>query len=220
VRSYEKAMAGDPFADHLPDEPARPSGSPERDEREYVVAYFDFLKVVRALAARCVAGGDRRRAENVARFAARAACPPSLLAHLPDRARAADARAASVELAACGGALWREAVRARNETLATLGEGDRAEDEGKEGFFLDAAPAGGGGDDDAEETERATTLAETLADGVAGAGLQGDALTEAEEEDLAAMLQSHRASLAEREDPLENLSDEEATAEATRDGTR
>ena len=72
---------------------------------------------------------------------------------------------------------------------------------------------GGGGDGGAA---RAAALAETLAEGGAGAALQGEALTVDEEDELAAMLRSHRAGLGEEngEDPTGDLENEDETKRA------
>jgi hypothetical protein len=72
------------------------AASAEAEEMEYIGAYIALLKVIRGAAALSVASGNRRYAEDLARFAARAPCPPLLLMHLPPRAAAADPRAASV----------------------------------------------------------------------------------------------------------------------------
>ena len=130
ARAYEKALAGDPFAEDAQIDEAGDASSRDREaraevelERAHLEAYFDCIKLVRACCALCVAGGDRRAAEDHARFAGRAAAVPSiLLAHLPAASVAtACARAASVELAACGAAAWREVVRAKGAALAALG---------------------------------------------------------------------------------------------------
>jgi hypothetical protein len=221
VRSYEKALAGDPFAedDDVEEDANEAETTREfeireaREERAYLEAYYAFLKVIRACCRLCVAGGDRRAAEDHARFAGRvAAAPSSLLAHMPESLVAtACARAASVELAACGSAAWREVVRAKAAALAALGGDDDAADDDADGFFVDR---GADGDDDG--AARAAALAETLAEGDAGAALQGDALTAEEEDELAAMLRSHRAGLDEEsgEDPMGDLEDEEETKKA------
>ena len=171
ARAYEKALAGDPFAEDAQIDEAGDASSRDREaraevelERAHLEAYFDCIKLVRACCALCVAGGDRRAAEDHARFAGRAAAVPSiLLAHLPAASVAtACARAASVELAACGAAAWREVVRAK------------------------------------------------------GAALQGEDLTAKEEDELAAMLRSHRAGFDEEagEDPMGDLENEEETKRA------
>ena len=232
VRSYEKALAGDPFAEDDPDDPddaeadaktsaeaTREAQREAREERAHLEAYFAFLKVIRACCRLCVAGGDRRAAEDHARFAGRvAAAPSSLLAHLPAAAVAtACARAASVELAACGSAAWREVVRAKDAALAEIAGGDvfdADDDAAADAFFVDRGDEDlGGGDGGAA---RAAALAETLAEGGAGAALQGEALTVDEEDELAAMLRSHRAGLGEEngEDPTGDLENEDETKRA------
>ena len=61
--------------------------------------------------------------------------------------------------------------------------------------------------------DRAVQLAETLGEeGAEGTGLQGDQLTAAEEDDLAAMLKTHRDRFDDDDDPLAYLSDEEQMA--------
>ena len=216
VASYEKALAGDPFAEDTAEDAANAETSDSNEleeERVYLQSYFDFLKIARACIRLCVARGDRRAAEDHARFAGRvAAAPSSLLAHMPESLVAtACARAASVELAACGSAAWREVVRAKAAALAALG-GDDDDDDDTDGFFVDR----GAGDGDDDGAARAAALAETLAEGDAGAALQGDALTAEEEDELAAMLRSHRAGLDEEsgEDPMGDLEDEEETKKA------
>jgi hypothetical protein len=216
VASYEKALAGDPFAEDTSDDAANAATDDSNEleeERVYLQSYFDFLKIARACIRLCVARGDRRAAEDHARFAGRvAAAPSSLLAHMPESLVAtACARAASVELAACGSAAWREVVRAKAAALAALGGDDDADDDA-DGFFVDR----GAGDGDDDGAARAAALAETLAEGDAGAALQGDALTAEEEDELAAMLRSHRAGLDEEsgEDPMGDLEDEEETKKA------
>jgi len=224
VRSYEKALAGDPFAedaeaDANEAEATREAQREAREERAHLEAYFAFLKVIRACCRLCVAGGDRRAAEDHARFAGRvAAAPSSLLAHLPAAAVAtACARAASVELAACGSAAWREVVRAKDAALAEIAGGDvfdADDDAAADAFFVDRGDEDlGGGDGGAA---RAAALAETLAEGDAGAALQGDDLTAEEEDELAAMLRSHRAGLGEEngEDPTGDLENEDETKRA------
>mgnify|MGYP001186589264 CR=1 FL=1 len=59
-------------------------------------------------------------------------------------------------------------------------------------------------------------VVETLAEGGAGAALQGEALTVDEEDELAAMLRSHRAGLGEEngEDPTGDLENEDETKRA------
>ena len=222
ARAYEKALAGDPFAEDAQIDEAGDASSRDREaraevelERAHLEAYFDCIKLVRACCALCVAGGDRRAAEDHARFAGRAAAVPSiLLAHLPAASVAtACARAASVELAACGSAAWREVVRAKGAALAALG-GDADADAGaSDAFFVDRGDGGGDGDGDAA---RAAALAETLAEGDAGAALQGEDLTAKEEDELAAMLRSHRAGFDEEagEDPMGDLENEEETKRA------
>jgi hypothetical protein len=217
VASYEKALAGDPFAEDTAEDAANAETSDSNEleeERVYLQSYFDFLKIARACIRLCVARGDRRAAEDHARFAGRvAAAPSSLLAHMPESLVAtACARAASVELAACGSAAWREVVRAKAAALAALGGDDDDADDAADGFFVDR----GAGDGDDDGAARAAALAETLAEGDAGAALQGDALTAEEEDELAAMLRSHRAGLDEEsgEDPMGDLEDEEETKKA------
>ena len=220
VASYEKALAGDPFAEEFQDANANATDDSNDDsleeERVYLQSYFDFLKIARACVRLCVARGDRRTAEDYARFAGRvAAAPSSLLAHVPESLVAtACARAASVELAACGSAAWREVVRAKAAALAALGgdDDDDDDDADKDAFFVDR----GAGEGDDDGASRAAALAETLAEGDAGAALQGDALTAEEEDELAAMLRSHRAGLDEEsgEDPMGDLEDEEETKKA------
>jgi hypothetical protein len=217
VASYEKALAGDPFAEDTSDDAANAATDDSNEleeERVYLQSYFDFLKIARACIRLCVARGDRRAAEDHARFAGRvAAAPSSLLAHMPESLVAtACARAASVELAACGSAAWREVVRAKAAALAALGGDDDDADDAADGFFVDR----GAGDGDDDGAARAAALAETLAEGDAGAALQGDALTAEEEDELAAMLRSHRAGLDEEsgEDPMGDLEDEEETKKA------
>ena len=219
VRSYERALAGDPFAEDEPEPEEASSQEAQREadlERAHLEAYFDCIKIVRACGALCVAGGDRRAAEDHARFAGRAAAAPSsLLAHLPAASVAtACAHATSVELAACGAAAWREVVRAKDAALAALGGDADAED----AFFVDRGGDGddGGDGDGGDGAARAAALAETLAEGDAGAALQGETLTVDEEDELAAMLRSHRAGLDEEagEDPMGNLESEEETKRA------
>ena len=176
VRSYEKALAGDPFAedDDVEEDANEAETTREfeireaREERAYLEAYYAFLKVIRACCRLCVAGGDRRAAEDHARFAGRVAAAPSiLLAHMPAAAVAtACARAASVELAACGSAAWREVVRAKDAALAEIAGGDvfdADDDDAADAFFVDRGDEDlGGGDGGAA---RAAALAETLAEG-------------------------------------------------------
>jgi len=126
------------------------------------------------------------------------------------------ARAASVELAACGSAAWREVVRAKDAALAEIAGGDvfDADDAAADAFFVDRGDEDlGGGDGGAA---RAAALAETLAEGGAGAALQGEALTVDEEDELAAMLRSRRAGLGETngEDPTGDLENEDETKRA------
>ena len=87
VASYEKALAGDPFAEDTAEDAANAETSDSNEleeERVYLQSYFDFLKIARACIRLCVARGDRRAAEDHARFAGRvAAAPSSLLAHMP-----------------------------------------------------------------------------------------------------------------------------------------
>ena len=227
VRSYEKALAGDPFAedDDVEEDANEAETTREfeireaREERAYLEAYYAFLKVIRACCRLCVAGGDRRAAEDHARFAGRVAAAPSiLLAHMPAAAVAtARAHAASVELAACGSAAWREVVRAKDAALAEIAGGDvfdADDDDAADAFFVDRGDEDlGGGDGGAA---RAAALAETLAEGGAGAALQGEALTVDEEDELAAMLRSHRAGLGEEngEDPTGDLENEDETKRA------
>ena len=222
VASYEKALAGDPFAEDTETDAANAETSVSNEleeERVYLQSYFDFLKIARACIRLCVARGDRRAAEDHARFAGRvAAAPSSLLAHMPESLVAtACARAASVELAACGSAAWREVVRAKDAALAEIAGGDvfDADDENAaDAFFVDRGDEDlGGGDGGAA---RAAALAETLAEGGAGAALQGEALTVDEEDELAAMLRSHRAGLGEEngEDPTGDLENEDETKRA------
>jgi hypothetical protein len=216
VKSYELAMAGDPFDDGNDDgtgkdDDTSATGKEKEEElvsqaeRLFISSYFDFLKIVRAAAALTAASGDRRGAENLARFAARVPCPPPLLVHLPTKITGVDPRAASGERAAGGANTGRVKIAAQKQTRAKLGDGDV---ESPGGFFLDAAP---GGD---LEMDRATDLAETLGDDqVEGGGLQGDALTTEEEEDLAAMLKSHAAGLEQDDDDdAKNLADEQEMA--------
>ena len=194
ARAYEKALAGDPFAEDAQIDEAGDASSRDREaraevelERAHLEAYFDCIKLVRACCAPVAA-------EDHARFAGRA-------------------HAASVELAACGAAAWREVVRAKGAALAALG-GDADADAGaSDAFFVDRGDGGGDGDGDAA---RAAALAETLAEGDAGAALQGEDLTAKEEDELAAMLRSHRAGFDEEagEDPMGDLENEEETKRA------
>ena len=176
VRSYEKALAGDPFAedDDVEEDANEAETTREfeireaREERAYLEAYYAFLKVIRACCRLCVAaatdapprttrasrGASRRRRPSCSRT-----CPPR---RLPPRARAR----ASVELAACGSAAWREVVRAKDAALAEIAGGDvfDADDDDAAGaFFVDRGDEDlGGGDGGAA---RAAALAETLAEG-------------------------------------------------------
>ena len=222
--SYEKALTGGNsewnFNDDDSDDEGGgpdPAGSAEAEEMEYIAAYMSLLKVLRGAAALCVAGGNRRRAENVARFAARAPCPSLLLMHLPTRAAAADPKAASVELAAASSKLWSGALRAWAQVKDMLS---------------DAAPGGGGGDDDdaaggvlggffvdtTGDVDHAEDLAGQLSLHAAGSGLgEGEELSKEEEEDLIDMLRRNKSFLGgmgdsdddDDDDVLDNLSDEE-----------
>jgi len=218
--SYEKALTGgsdwnfndgESDGDQSPD----PAATAEAEEMEYIAAYMALLKVLRGAAALCVAGGNRRRAENLARFAARAPCPALLLMHLPGRAAAADPRAASVELAAASAQLWAGALRAWAQVREMLsdvapGRGDADDDAGGPlgSFFMDTT-----GDVD---VDRAADLAKHLSLGTAGAGLGEDGeLSKEEEEDLIDMLRRNKSWLGgagdddDHGDVLDNLSDEE-----------
>ena len=185
-------------------------------ELRYVGGYVDFLKVLRGASALRVAGGDRRGAEDLARFAARAACPSLLLIHLGSAAMSADPRAAW----SCGGAAgvvgggdcaWGERARdaERRRARGPGGEGD--EDGG--GFFLDVAPGGRGRCD-------APWIADVLAKEAEGQHLAGDGLTAEEEEELVEMLRKNRSYLGgdgdSDDDVLDHLSDEEEAIEEMR----
>jgi len=223
--SYERALVGavDAFglASDDDDEDADEAAASAADgaELRYVGGYVDFLKVLRGASALRVAGGDRRGAEDLARFAARAACPSLLLIHLGSAAMSADPRAASVELAAAPPESWAAAIRAWGEAREMLsaaapggpgGEGD--EDGG--GFFLDVAPGGEG------EVRRAVDLADVLAKEAEGQHLAGDGLTAEEEEELVEMLRKNRSYLGgdgdSDDDVLDHLSDEEEAIEEMR----
>jgi hypothetical protein len=190
-----------------------PAASAEAEELEYISAYMSLLKVLRGAAQLCIAGGNRRRAENLARFAARAPCPSLLLMHLPGRAAAADPRAASVELAAASPKLWRGVQSAWlqvKDMLSDAAPGGTGDDDGAGGplgaFFMDTAG----------DVDRAADLAAQLSLGTAGAGLgDGGELSKEEEEDLIDMLRRNKSWLGGMDDDdddgdvLDNLSDEE-----------
>ena len=221
--SYERALVGavDAFglSDDDDDEDADAAAAAAADgaELRYVGGYVDFLKVLRGASALRVAGGDRRGAEDLARFAARAACPSLLLIHLGSAAMSADPRAASVELAAAPPESWAAAIRAWGEaremlSAAAPGGGEGDEDGG--GFFLDVAPGGEG------EVRRAVDLADVLAKEAEGQNLAGDGLTAEEEEELVEMLRKNRSYLGgdgdSDDDVLDHLSDEEEAIEEMR----
>lgn len=225
--SYEKALTGGSdwnFNDDSDDDGVTPGpgSTAEAEEMEHVAAYMSLLRVLRGAAALCVAGGNRRRAEDLARFAARAPCPSLLLMHLPAAAAAADPRAASVELAAASSTLWAGALRAWGhvkDMLSDAAPGDGGDDGdgrgGLGGFFVDTA---------GDAVDRAADLAEQLSLGTAGAGLgEGGDLSKEEEEDLIAMLRRNRSWLGglddddeveDENDILDNLSDEGANLPA------
>ena len=220
--SYERALVGavDAFglADDDDDEDAdEAAAAADGAELRYVGGYVDFLKVLRGASALRVAGGDRRGAEDLARFAARAACPSLLLIHLGSAAMSADPRAASVELAAAPPDTGAAAIRAWGEaremlSAAAPGGGEGDEDGG--GFFLDVAPGGEG------EVRRAVDLADVLAKEAEGQNLAGDGLTAEEEEELVEMLRKNRSYLGgggdSDDDVLDHLSDEEEAIEEMR----
>ena len=221
--SYERALVGavDAFGlsddDDGEDADAAAAAAADGAEPRYVGGYVDFLKVLRGASALRVAGGDRRGAEDLARFAARAACPSLLLIHLGSAAMSADPRAASVELAAAPPESWAAAIRAWGEaremlSAAAPGGGEGDEDGG--GFFLDVAPGGEG------EVRRAVDLADVLAKEAEGQNLAGDGLTAEEEEELVEMLRKNRSYLGgdgdSDDDVLDHLSDEEEAIEEMR----
>ena len=223
--SYERALigavdafglAGDDDDDDDADEAA--AAAADGAELRYVAAYVDFLKVLRGASALRVAGGDRRGAEDLARFAARAACPSLLLIHLGSAAMSADPRAASVELAAAPPDAWAAAIRAWGEAREMLSAaapgGGEEDDEDGGGFFLDVAPGG------EAEVRRAVDLADMLAKETEGQDLAGDALTAEEEEELVEMLRKNRSYLGgggdSDDDVLDHLSDEEEAIEEMR----
>ena len=218
IKSYELAMAGDPFDDGNDDgtgkdDDTSATGKEKEEElvsqaeRLFISSYFDFLKIVRAAAALTAASGDRRGAENLARFAARVPCPPPLLVHLPTKIKEGNTPPCMKPLVMRLTVPVHRTSSKDASRYAMLGGGD-GDVESPGGFFLDAAP---GGD---LEMDRATDLAETLGDDqVEGGGLQGDALTTEEEEDLAAMLKSHAAGLEQDDDDdAKNLADEQEMA--------
>jgi hypothetical protein len=234
--AYERAIVGDGAGaealalggDSDDEEPLAEGDDFVAAEIRHLDAYVALIALIRDAARLASARGDRRRAEDYARFAARFKCPAPLLMMLPAHLAASDARAASVELAAAEEAGWREALRAHEETRRTLApeEGRRGEgggDEGEDGdgglggFFLDVTPG-----DERAEVERAAALAEALGASDAGAGLRGDALDAEEEADLAAMLARNRVALGigggggGEGDVLAGLEREEETLEQMR----
>jgi hypothetical protein len=230
--AYERAIVGDgagaealALGGDSDDDAAAEDDDFVAAEIRHLDAYVALIALIRDAARLASARGDRRRAEDYARFAARAKCPAPLLMMLPADLAASDARAASVELAAAEEARWREALRAHEETRRTLapeegrrGEGGGDEDEdgngGLGGFFLDVTPG-----DERAEVERAAALAEALGASDAGAGLDGDALDAEEEADLAAMLARNRVALGiggGGGDVLAGLEREEETLEQMR----
>ena len=208
--SYEKALLGGSdwnFNEDSDDEATEAAEKAEAEELVYISAYMSLMKVIRGAAALCIAKANRRRAENLARFAARVPCPAILLMHLPGRAAAADPRAASVELAAASPKLWAQAWRAWGQVkdmLSDAAAGGDGDDTGAPGgFFVDTAGV---------DVDGAMDLAARLSSAAAGEGLgEGGELSKEEEEDLIEMLRRNKALLGvdEDEDVLDNLSDEE-----------